>query len=116
MSSCKTLERNSAITLRNLEEKRRLLMLQKRSGKSVSAFGREHGLCEQTFCYWRGRLRPERAAKPTEAGFAEVAVAPPATSAPLGLAVYLPTGVTLEIAAGADALWVGQLIRELQGS
>src|ERR1035441_7919725 len=43
---------------RSEEEKAEYLALFERSGKSVSAFCREHGLCEQTFYYWRKRLQP----------------------------------------------------------
>src|ERR1035438_1404687 len=48
---------------RSEEEKAEYLALFERSGKPVSAFCREHGLCEQTFYYWRKsvglRPRPE---------------------------------------------------------
>ena len=42
---------------RSEEEKAEYLALFERSGKPVSVFCREHGLCEQTFYYWRNRLR-----------------------------------------------------------
>jgi hypothetical protein len=40
----------------------------------VSAFCREHGLCEQPFYYWRKRVRPDSILPAVKAGFAEAAV------------------------------------------
>ena len=40
----------------------------------MSAFCREHGLCEQTFYFWRKRVRPDAILPAVKAGFAEVAM------------------------------------------
>ena len=98
---------------RSKEEKEQYLALFERSGKPVSAFCREHGLCEQTFYYWRKRLRRVAASVPAvKAGFAEVAVAPVGVSP--NIVVHLNTGILLELPVGSDPAWVGRLVGELR--
>jgi transposase-like protein len=97
---------------RSKAEKAEMLALFERSGKSVSAFCREHGLCEQTFYYWRKRLRRDAILPAVKAGFAEVAVEAAGVSS--NVMVHLNTGVLLEIPAGADPAWVGRLMGELR--
>jgi transposase-like protein len=89
-----------------------MLALFERSGKSVSAFCREHGLCEQTFYYWRKRLRRDAILPAAKAGFAEVAVEAAGMSS--NIVVHLNTGILLEIPVGADPAWVGRLMGELR--
>lgn len=89
-----------------------MLALFERSGKSVSAFCREHGLCEQTFYYWRKRLRRDAILPAVKAGFAEVAVEAAGVSS--NVTVHLNTGILLEIPVGADPAWVGRLMGELR--
>jgi transposase-like protein len=97
------------------EEKAEYLALFKRSGMPVSAFCRQHGLCEQTFYYWRDKLRQGGAAlPPARGGFAEVAVEAALISATA--TIHLNTGLSLELPAGADVGWVGRLVRELRAS
>jgi len=78
----------------------------------VSAFCREHGLCEQTFYYWRKRLRRGAVLAAVKAGFAEVAIE--AAGVPSSIIVHLNTGVLLEVPVGADPSWVGRLVGELR--
>jgi transposase-like protein len=98
--------------LRSNEEKAEYLALFERSGKPVSAFCREHGLCEQTFYYWRKRSRSGAVRPAVKAGFAEVAVE--AASVSPSIIVHLNTGVLLEVPVGADPVWVGRLVGELR--
>ena len=98
--------------LRSKEEKAEILALFKRSGKSVSAFCREHGLCEQTFYYWRKRVRPDAILPAVKAGFAEVAIEAAGVSS--SIIAHLNTGVLLEVPVGADPAWVGRLVGELR--
>jgi len=96
---------------RSQKEKAHYLALFERSGKPVSAFCREHGLCEQTFYYWRKRL--QRGAVPVvKTGFAQVAVA--ATGVSSNIIVHLNTGVLLELPVGTDPAWFGRLVGELR--
>jgi transposase-like protein len=97
---------------RSKEVKAQYLALFERSGKSVSAFCREHGMCEQTFYYWRNRLRPGAVLPAVKAGFAEVAVE--AASVSSNIIVHLNTGVLLELPVGANPAWVGRLVGELR--
>ena len=78
----------------------------------MSAFCREHGLCEQTFYYWRKRLRRDAILPAVKAGFAEVAVEAAGVSS--NVTVHLNTGILLEIPVGADPAWVGRLMGELR--
>jgi hypothetical protein len=78
----------------------------------VSAFCREHGLCEQPFYYWRKRVRPDSILPAVKAGFAEVAVE--AASVSSNIIVHLNTGVLLELPVGANPAWVGRLVGELR--
>ena len=96
---------------RSQEQKAEYLALFERSGKPVAAFCREHGLCEQTFYNWRDRLRGG-SGPAVKAGFAEVSGE--AASIPSGVCVHLSTGVSLELASGADVIWIGRLLRELR--
>ena len=80
----------------------------------MSAFCREHGLCEQTFYYWRKRLRRAAEVPAVKAGFAEVAVEPVGVSP--NIIVHLNTGILLELPVGADPSWVGRLVGELEGA
>lgn len=88
------------------------MALFERSGKPVSAFCREHGLCEQTVYYWRKRLRRAAEVPAVKAGFAEVAVEPVGVSP--NIIVHLNTGILLELPVGADPSWVGRLVGELR--
>lgn len=78
----------------------------------MSAFCREHRLCEQTFYYWRKRLRPGAVLPAVKAGFAKVAVE--AAGVPSNIIVHLNTGVLLEVPVGADTAWVGRLMGEMR--
>jgi len=98
--------------LRSKEEKAQYLALFERSGKSVSAFCLEQGLCEQTFYYWRKRVRPDAILPAVKAGFAEVAVEAAGVSP--SIIVHLNTSVLLEVPVGADPAWVGRLVGELR--
>src|ERR1039458_3222382 len=80
---------------RSKEEKAEYLALFERSGKSVSAFCRKHGLCEQTFYYWRKRLHRGAVLPAVKAGFAEVAVEAAGMSS--NIIVHLNTGILLEL-------------------
>src|SRR5271165_2966681 len=83
---------------RSKKEKAEILALFERSGKSVSAFCREHGLCEQTFYYWRKQVRPDAILPAVKAGFAEVAVETAGVSS--SIIVHLNTGDFLELPVG----------------
>lgn len=78
----------------------------------MSAFCQEHGLCEQTFYYWRKRLRRAAILPAVKAGFAEVSLEAAGVSS--SIIVHLNTGVLLEVPVGADPAWVGRLLGELR--
>jgi transposase-like protein len=67
------------------------------SGKSVSAFCHERGVCDASFYTWRKRLNSEAPLK-----FALVEPSQ-ATSRTSGVELALATGERLHIARGADA-------------
>ena len=80
----------------------------------MSAFCREHGLCEQTFYFWRKRVRPDAILPAVKAGFAEVAMEAAGVSSSIIVHIHMNTGVLLEIPVGADPAWVGRLVGELR--
>lgn len=88
--------------MRKLQSERRDFWLQvigqqEKSGKSVRAFCREHGVGEHSFYMWRQRLRNTR-----PLGFALVETAPLSDSACVEL--ILASGDRLRIPAQTDVL------------
>lgn len=71
----------------------------------------EHGLCEQTFYYWRNRVRPDAILAAMKGGFAEVAVKTAGVSS--SIIAHLSTGVLLEVPVGSDPAWVGLLSKAI---
>src|SRR5579862_3021383 len=106
-------ERGRGARRRNAELRDGYLALFEKSGLSAVAFCREHGLCKQTFYNWRQRVRREGAAPARRGrGFAQVAVTDgPASSG--ALCVQLPGGLSIDVAAHTDPLWLAQVLREL---
>jgi transposase-like protein len=86
---------------------RRLVSEQARSGHSVKAFCRKHGLCRPYFFVWKRRLQGSAAAK-----FVEVQVTGrvPCTSGDAGVEIRLPNGRSLMVRPGFDAEHVRALL------
>src|SRR5689334_20807718 len=94
-----------------LAERTEWLRMFAASGKTPSEFCRENELPEATLSLWRRQQR-EGACLAEEAGFVEVALPPMSlmrTSA-AAVTLHLPSGISLEIAAGTDAKWLATLV------
>lgn len=92
---------------------RRLIREQARSGQTVTAFCREHGLCRSYFFAWKKRL-PESA--PTK--FLEVKVKEPAQSASNDAVVeiLLENGRSLRVRPGFDVEHVRALLAVVEAA
>jgi transposase-like protein len=86
---------------------RRLVSEQARSGQSVKAFCREHGLCRPYFFVWKKRL-----AEDTSTKFLEVQVAGhgPSTPGDSSVEIRLRNGRSLMVRPGFDAEHVRALL------
>lgn len=95
---------------------RQLLARWRRSGLSVRDFCAQAGCSEPSFYSWRRELqrRDRVAAAVVPPAFVPVrVVADPIAAAP-ALEVLLPGGSVLRLPAGCDAVWLGQLLRQLE--
>jgi transposase-like protein len=86
---------------------RRLVSEQARSGQSVKAFCREHGLCRPYFFVWKKRLEEDTPTK-----FLEVQVAghEPSTPGDSSVEIRLRNGRSLMVRPGFDAEHVRALL------
>ena len=86
---------------------RRLVSAQIRSGQSVKAFCRKHGLCRPYFFVWKKRLEEDRPTK-----FLEVQVTGPGPSTPgdASVEIRLQNGRSLLVRPGFDAAHVRALL------
>ena len=92
---------------------RRLIREQSRSGQTVTAFCREHGLCRPYFFAWKKRLQESAATK-----FLEVQVKEPARSASndAGVEILLQNGRSLRVRPGFDAEHVRTLLAVVEAA
>jgi hypothetical protein len=100
---------------RTVEERNEFVALFTKSGLSAAAFCREHGLCEQTFYYWRkqaSRSRSAVVAAHSAPRFAEVTVAPAGATG--AICINLPAGLSIEVHGGTDVTWLGRVVHELR--
>ena len=86
---------------------RRLASEQSRSGQSVKAFCREHGLCRPYFFVWKKRLEEDTPTK-----FLEVQVTGrvPSTSGDAAVEIRLQNGRSLMVRPGFEAEHVRALL------
>lgn len=77
---------------------------------SAAEFYREHGVHPGSFALWRRQAGKAVETEPAAVGFAQVRVGslPPAV-----VTITVAGGVVLSVPAGADARWVGELVRQL---
>lgn len=80
------------------------------SGKSAPEFCKELGLAESTFAVWRKQVR--EASNPTNLTFTDMPLS--VACEPTSLAITLPNGMRLEVPAGFDTVWLGQLLSVLR--
>jgi hypothetical protein len=90
---------------------RGLISEQKRSGMTVQRFCETQGLKEQSFYYWRKRLRQEQSMRfaLVETGSARQQPAPEAD-----LELVLPSGERLRIGAGVDPVALRRVVEALR--
>ena len=102
---------------RSAAEWAKLLALFERSDLSQKRFCRENDVALSTLQYWRresGRGRREGALVEVPADVADTESAEHAApSSPGSVHVRLPNRLELDVLAGTDSEWVGQLLREL---
>ncbi|HET9626575.1 MAG TPA: hypothetical protein VFP84_34670 [Kofleriaceae bacterium] len=88
-----------------------------RSGETLEAFARGHGLVPQRLAWWKKRLcaaRPEPRSAVTFIPAAVIDAVPAPTVTP-GAVIRLSHGIAIEI-EGASPAWVAALARELARS
>jgi transposase-like protein len=92
---------------------RRLVSEQARSGQSVTAFCREHGLCRPYFFVWKKRLEKDMPTK-----FLEVQVAGhgPSTLGDSSVEIRLRNGRSLMVRPGFDAEHVRALLAVVEAA
>lgn len=87
-----------------------LLARRETDGLSLRALSEETGIPFGTLSWWSWRLRQNDT--PRDGGFVElVAAAPTADGA---VVVRLDNGVAVEVQAGTDARWLGDLVAALR--
>ncbi len=96
-------------------DRARLLRLYERSGHSAYRFCREHDLSTSLLWYWLARERASAEAARGAGALVEVpSVALPAPGrADTVVTMRLAGGTRLEVLAGADPAWIGELVRAL---
>jgi len=93
------------------EDWRTQISAQERSGISVKQFCQQQGLTEQSFYYWRKRLRTTT----TSMRFALVEAEPRrGTAEHAALELVLTTGERLRISAGVEAATLRQVLEALR--
>jgi transposase-like protein len=90
---------------------RKLVREQTRSGQTVIAFCRQHGLCRPYFFTWKKRLRESAAAKFLEVQVTERA---PSTAGDAGVEIRLQNGRSLMVRPGFDAGHVRALLEVVE--
>ena len=92
---------------------RRLVSEQSRSGESVKAFCRKHGLCRPYFFVWKKRLEEDTPTK-----FLEVRVAghEPSTPDDSSVEIRLRNGRSLMVRPGFDAEHVRALLEVVEAA
>ena len=86
---------------------RRLISEHARSGQTVTAFCREHGLCRPYFFAWKKRLRKDTAVKFLEVQLTESA---PKAAGDSRVEIRLQNGRSLLVGRGCDAEHVRALL------
>ena len=92
---------------------RKLVSEQVRSGQSVKAFCREHGLCRPYFFVWKKRLQE---GPPTKFLEVQVTGGVPSTSAEAGVEIRLKNGRSLMVRPGFDAEHVRALLAVVEAA
>ena len=92
---------------------RKLVSEQARSGQSVKAFCREHGLCRPYFFVWKKRVQEDTPGK-----FLEVQVTGrvPSTSGGASVEILLKNGRSLMVRPGFDAEHVRALLAVVEAA
>jgi transposase-like protein len=100
----------------SFREREGLLARFRRSGLSQKRFCQENDLPLSTLQYWLSQERLQ--SPPLEASFVQLpapvatACLPGAHELPMGaVQIRLPSQIELQVAAGADPVWVGALLR-----
>lgn len=90
------------------------LALFEKSGLTAADFCRDNGLSPATLSFWLRQQGPQTG---EEAALVEVPMPAlsPVSSSNTAVTMHLPSGVRLEILAGADPVWLAQLLRALLG-
>ena len=104
-----------AMRKRSAKERQRLLTLFERSGQTLKRFCREHDVALSSLTFWRRQAR-RRVPWSRAGALVEVpatVVTRPAPFSPGAVEIRLPNRVELSVSVGADAGWVGELLREL---
>ena len=92
-----------------------VILEQKTSGLSISAFCRKHEVSPASFFSWRRRLtkcdRDDTATK-----FVPVHLDAPPMATRTGCEVVLPDGCRIIVPIGCDANWLREILEALKGS
>lgn len=94
---------------------RGVILEQKSSGLSISAFCRKRDLSQGSFFRWRRKLMQcDREDAVTK--FIPVALDAPTTATRPGCEVVLPDGCRIIVPIGGDAAWLREILEAVQGT
>jgi transposase-like protein len=92
-----------------------VILEQKSSGLSISAFCRNRDVSPASFFSWRRRLT-QRPGNDTAQKFVPVTLHAPLTATRPGCEVVLPDGCRILVPTGCDANWLCEILEALRGS
>ena len=95
------------------DEARAALAAVHRSGLSLSAFARRHGLCESQLYWWRARLRSHPNAESGIRPFVDVRTQAQPDCESSGVVVVV-SGATIRVAPGFDPQTLAQVVAALR--
>jgi hypothetical protein len=90
-----------------------VILEQKTSGLSISAFCRKRDVSQASFFNWRRRLTQRN---DTAQKFIPVHLDAPTTATRSGCEVVLPDGCRIIVPTGCDANWLCEILEALRGS
>ena len=93
------------------EDWRERIAAQERSGVSVKRFCEERGLTEQSFYFWRKRLRKQA---PMRFALVETGVTPRERATEVALELVLTTGERVRIGPGVDLTTLRRVLEALR--
>jgi len=95
------------------DEARAVLAAASRSGLSLSAFARRHGLSDRTLYWWRTQLRAHPNVEPTNGMFARICTQSLPSREVSGIEIAV-SGTVIRVAPGFDPRMLAQVVEVLR--